>query len=46
VNAVTAVAVEIQPRPQVEGDEIEVVDDLDEISSTEAMMGCGEDNPY
>ena len=27
-------------------DEIEVLDNLDAIASTEAMLGCGDDNPY
>nr|WSZ97293.1 hypothetical protein OH820_17955 [Streptomyces sp. NBC_00857] len=42
------VAVEIVSRPQAEGteEEIEFVDDLDVVSSTEVMLGCGDDNPY
>lgn len=39
-------AVEINPMPQSEDDDIEMIDDLDAISSTEVMLGCGEDNPY
>lgn len=41
----TLVAVEITPDTQAE-EEIEFVDDLDAISGTEVMLGCGNDNPY
>jgi hypothetical protein len=27
-------------------DEIVVIDDVDQLSSTEVMLGCGDDNPY
>ncbi|WP_455354399.1 hypothetical protein [Streptomyces sp. SYSU K217416] len=42
----TATAVEITVKSQVEDEEIEVIDDLDAISSTEVMLGCGNDNPF
>lgn len=28
------------------GDEISYVADIDSLSSTEVMLGCGDDNPY
>lgn len=31
---------------KAEDDEIEVVEDLDAISSTDVMLGCGNDNPF
>ena len=40
------VAVKIGPRAKVEEDEIEFVDDLDAVSSTEVMLGWGDDNPF
>jgi hypothetical protein len=27
-------------------DEIEVLANLDDLASTDAMLGCGDDNPY
>jgi hypothetical protein len=27
-------------------DEIVVIGDVDQLSSTEVMLGCGDDNPY
>jgi hypothetical protein len=29
-----------------DGDEISYVADVDDLSSTEVMLGCGNDNPY
>jgi hypothetical protein len=26
--------------------EIVIIDDVDQLSSTEVMLGCGDDNPY
>ncbi|WP_279617181.1 hypothetical protein [Streptomyces regalis] len=40
------VAVKIATTSKVEEDEIEFVDDLDAVSGTEVMLGCGNDNPY
>ena len=42
------VAVEIMATPGgvVEDDDIQVVGDVDSLSSTEVMLGCGNDNPY
>ncbi|WP_328403959.1 hypothetical protein OHS70_34135 [Streptomyces sp. NBC_00390] len=31
---------------KAEDDAIEVVEDLDAISSTDVMLGCGNDNPF
>ncbi|MFG3118718.1 hypothetical protein ACGF4C_30645 [Streptomyces sp. NPDC048197] len=41
----TALAVEITPRPEVD-DDLEFVDNLDEVAGNEVMRGCGNDNPY
>ncbi|MDI3422944.1 hypothetical protein [Streptomyces luteolus] len=41
----TAIAVEIIPRPEVD-DEFDVVEDLDTVAGNEVMRGCGNDNPY
>lgn len=30
----------------VADDEITFVDDIDTLAGTEAMLGCGDDNPY
>jgi hypothetical protein len=45
---VPPVPVEIITTPQTEesAEDVEVIDDLDEIASTEIMLGCGDDNPY
>ena len=40
------VAVQIAPPRGVARDEIELVADVDALSSTEVMLGCGNDNPY
>lgn len=42
------VPVEIMPMPGVdtESEEITFLDDVDDLSSTEVMLGCGNDNPY
>jgi hypothetical protein len=41
------VLVEIGPAPATEdSDVISVVPDVDSLSSTEVMLGCGESNPY
>lgn len=43
-----AVPVDILSMPGTgsEAEEISLVDDIDELSSTEVMLGCGNDNPY
>jgi hypothetical protein len=41
------VLVEITGPPRTEAsDEIEFIADVDDLSSTTVMLGCGEDNPY
>jgi hypothetical protein len=40
------VPVEIQAIPRTEDEEVTFLDDVDDISSTEVMLGCGNDNPY
>ncbi len=40
------VPVVIEPAPKTEDEEITFLDDVDELSSTEVMLGCGNDNPY
>jgi hypothetical protein len=41
------VAVEITAPPRTEpGGEIQFLADVDALSSTEVMLGCGNDNPY
>jgi hypothetical protein len=43
----TPVAVEITAPPRTEtSDEIQFLADVDALSSTEVMLGCGNDNPY
>ncbi|MFG3404113.1 hypothetical protein [Streptomyces sp. NPDC048142] len=42
----TAIAVEITTPSQATDDEFEIVENLDEVSSTDVMLGCGEDNPF
>jgi hypothetical protein len=34
------------PSAESNDDEMVVVDDVDQLSSTEVMLGCGDDNPY
>jgi hypothetical protein len=29
-----------------EGEDISFIDDVDALGSAEAMLGCGDDNPY
>lgn len=43
-----AVPVVIMPMPSVgdEDEEITFLGDVDGLSSTEVMLGCGNDNPY
>jgi hypothetical protein len=36
----------ITPAPRPEGDDISIIDDVDELASAAAMLGCGDDNPY
>lgn len=38
--------VEITLRSNAEEEEIAILDNVDDISSTDAMLGCGDDNPY
>ncbi|MCP2337384.1 hypothetical protein [Actinomadura rupiterrae] len=40
--------VDLQPAPPVLTDEEEIVfiQDMDTIASPDAMLGCGDDNPY
>lgn len=40
------VPVVIEAAPTTEDEEIAFLDDVDELSSTEVMLGCGNDNPY
>lgn len=43
------VAVEIMAGPGsvvADDEEIRIVGDVDSLSSTEVMLGCGNDNPY
>lgn len=40
------VPVAILAAPEAEDEEITFLDDVDDISSTEVMLGCGNDNPY
>lgn len=44
----TAIAVEIATAATAtaDDDEITFVADVDDLSSTEVMLGCGDDNPY
>lgn len=43
----TSSPVEIdQPDPVDNTDELIIIDDLDELTSTAIVMGCGDDNPY
>lgn len=42
-----AVPVELAPpRRGDDGEELVIVDDLDELADTAIVMGCGDDNPY
>jgi hypothetical protein len=41
-----AVPVEITAKPSSAEVDIAFVDDVDSLSSTEVMLGCGNDNPY
>jgi hypothetical protein len=41
------VLVEITTPPRTDpSDEIEFIADVDDLSSTTVMLGCGNDNPY
>jgi hypothetical protein len=44
----SSVPVQIMERPGTDDndDEISYVADVDSLSSTEVMLGCGNDNPY
>jgi hypothetical protein len=42
----TPVPVAIQATPKADDEEITFLDDVDDLSSTEVMLGCGNDNPY
>jgi len=44
----TVTAVEISPAPRAGAgnEEIAFLDDVDALSGTEVMLGCGNDNPY
>jgi hypothetical protein len=46
VGATTPTSMADDADGQPDGDEIDVLDDLDDIASTEVMLGCGDDNPY
>jgi hypothetical protein len=41
-----AVPVQITATPSAGDEDITFVDDVDSLSSTEVMLGCGNDNPY
>jgi hypothetical protein len=32
--------------PPREGGDVSIIDDIDALGSAEAMLGCGNDNPY
>jgi hypothetical protein len=36
----------VEVNTQAADDEIEVVEDLDALASTDVMLGCGNDNPF
>jgi hypothetical protein len=36
----------LMPNATDNDEEIVVIDDVDQLSSTEVMLGCGNDNPY
>ncbi|MBB6170720.1 hypothetical protein HNR23_000780 [Nocardiopsis mwathae] len=41
------VMVEITPRPLPDEEtDVEIIENIDGIASTEIMLGCGDDNPY
>jgi hypothetical protein len=40
------VPVMITTAPRAEGDDVSFIDDVDALGSAEAMLGCGDDNPY
>lgn len=40
------VEIKTKAQAQTEDDEIVVVEDLDALSSTDVMLGCGNDNPF
>jgi hypothetical protein len=40
------VLVDLMTRPGAEDEDITFVDDVDSLSGTEVMLGCGNDNPY
>ena len=40
------VPVMITAAPHADGGDISFIDDVDALASAEAMLGCGDDNPY
>jgi hypothetical protein len=40
------VPVVITARPRAEDSDISFIEDVDALGGAEAMLGCGEDNPY
>lgn len=40
------IPVTITAVPPAEGEGISLIDDVDSLASAEAMLGCGDDNPY
>jgi hypothetical protein len=45
-NPMSPVPVAITARPRAEDDDISFIDDVDALGSAEAMLGCGDSNPY
>jgi hypothetical protein len=42
----TVVLAQLTQAPRAEDGDIRVIDDIDALGSAEAMLGCGDDNPY
>lgn len=40
------VPVTITAAPRAEADDVTFIDDIDTLGSAQAMLGCGDDNPY
>jgi|tagenome__1003787_1003787.scaffolds.fasta_scaffold20852641_2 hypothetical protein len=40
------VSVMITPAPRAEDEDIVFIADVETLGSAEAMLGCGDDNPY
>ena len=45
-SQMSPVPVMITAAPPSDGDDISFIDDVDSLGSAEAMLGCGDDNPY